>query len=421
MRARLLILVTVLVTIATACGGSDDAADRATEASAPTATAPPQEPEPAPTAPPESTPDADVAVELTTTVTEGWSATAIGLGTKPVLALDPAGSPGMAFLFEDLAEGFVAYADAAGGWSVDPLVEGYFYGPIGLDYDLEGRPHIAYHDHQADTFRDELGDLTHAVLGADGWTVSAATSDGHDGWDSTVRVGADGVVRAAGIDPAQFGRVEGVEYYELVDGVWQVEAIGSGPVEYEWNVDLEVAPDGTPGMTYFRSETEDLLHVTRGETGTWAFDTVDREGDVGRFSSLVYDPDGAAHISYWNADTGEVRYAGNASGSWVIETVATLASVETGFEGARRITSIGLAADGSPRVAFSDVSGLWLATRTADGTWTDVRILEAGGRPLGQLVSMEIDDADRVHLAFFEVTSTGPLAGVVGYVTDSGG
>ncbi len=67
------------------------------------------------------------------------------------------------------------------------------------------------------------------------------------------------MVRAAGVDPAQFGREDGVEYYELSGGEWEVTAIGSGPVEYEWNVGLAAGPDGLPSISYYDQEAADMM------------------------------------------------------------------------------------------------------------------------------------------------------------------
>ncbi len=409
---RLPVVLVALALLAAACGSGGEAP--ATE-SAPSSVRVSS----ATSAPPSSitpTPPAG-STDLTGTVGPGWRRTAIGEGTKPVLALDGRDLPAIAFLFEDVGQGFVAYSSAAEGWKVDPFVEGYFYGPIGLDFDPEGRPNIAYHDHQSEGFDPDLGDLTYAVREDTGWRVQPAFSDGHDGWDSTIRVGPDGVVRAAGVDPSQFSRVEGVEYYELVDGEWVVEQVGSGPVEYEWNVDLQVADDGTVGITYFASDSADLILARRPPGGDWVSEEVATEGDVGRFSSLAFDSAGTAHVSFWNADTGEVMYATDASGGWMSSVVAELSSVKMGFEGARRITSLALDPGGSPVIAYSDTSGVWLARISPDGSWASEQVVTAGSLPLGQLVSLAVDGSGVSHLTYFEVTGNSPLDGEVVYVT----
>lgn len=359
--------------------------------------------------------DAETA-GITATAVEPWSLTEITRGIKPVLAIDPAGQPAIAFLDERLSEGYVSFASAADGWTVDEFVEGYFYGPIGLAFDPGGSPHVVYHDHQSTNFEPTLGDLTHAVRGASGWVVGAAADDGHDGWDSVITIAEDGVVRAAGIDPSQFGSTDGVEYYELVDDTWEVTSISDGePIAYEFNVDLQVAPDGTPALTYFHTNEQNLVIARRGADGVWTRETVDSDGDVGRYSSLAFSPDGAAHIAYWDASNREVKHATDESGTWAITPIGPLESVIPGQQGARRIVAIDVDSSGTPVAAFSDTTGIWFGRAEAGG-WTVDQIVSAGSRPLGQLVSMRLDPADTAHLAFFEVTDTSPLEGVIGYL-----
>lgn len=422
---RVLVVTAALVLVAAACGSASDDDTLATPATVtpvPAATAAPV----ASTASSATTPidPAGESSEPTPTtgapgpIAEGWTVTEIGVGIKPVLAIDSSGSPAIAFLTEKLGDGYVAYAAAGDGWAADRFVEGYFYGPIGLDFDPQDNPNVVWHDHQSDTFDQNLGSLVHAVRRDGTWASTDGTDDGHDGWDSTLVIGSDGVVRAAGIDPAQFGREDGIEYYELLGDTFVVEAIDSGPIAYEFNVALDVDEVGRPALSYYDTEAESLRFARRDDTG-WNIVTVD-EGESGKYSSLILDTEGLAHIAYFHqtgTSTGMVRYAvEDASGAWETEDVGTLSEVRTGFTGARRITSIALGSDGSPTIAFSDEGGIYTATRRA-GDWDVTAVLMAGSRPLGQLVSFALAPDGTAHLAYFEVTSASPLAGVVYYAT----
>ncbi len=401
----LLALVTIVAAACTSDGGGDG---RLT-------------PEPAPT---RDNGDADTGTTsdtLTASVSDGWSATTIGSGIKPALALDATGSPAIAYLFEDVSEGFVTFASAADGWTLDRLVEGYFYGPIDLAFDPQGRPNIVYHDHQAPGFDPELGDLTYALRDGSAWQIVTVADDGHDGWDSTIVIAADGVVRAAGVDPSQFGGTDGVEYYELQDGTWSVTAIGSGPIPYEFNVSLAVSPDGLPALSYYDDGSGDLVFASF-DGAEWNLETVQSEGDVGKFSSLQFDAEGRPHISFFEelgGSSGRVLYAVRDGGAWTVEEVGTLAEVRLGMTGARRNSSLALDAQGVPHVAFSDQGVIQYATRT-DAGWEVQDIVTAGDRPLGQLVSLKLDGAGTPHLAFTEITNAGPLDGLIVYLTREG-
>ena len=411
----MLLIVTAFAIVATACGTDNGSTS---ESSTTASTVTPD----APTTTTATVPAVGGGVvngDLAFTIAEGYTATAIADGVKPDLELAPDGTPGITYLLEDL-EGFVDYADAASGWTQQRVIDGYLYGPIGLAYTPEGEPRIAYHDHQDTSFNQDIGDLTYATRTDGTWTVEAVNDDGHDGWDTTIAIAPDGVVRAAGVDPEQFGSTAGVEYYELGDGSWTVTEIGSGPIAYEFNVSLAVDPEGNPALTYYDTTNMDLKYAIRSD-GAWSIETVDSDGDAGRYSSLAFDDSGVPHISYLRLDTpttGRVRYATLDGAAWTTSDVGTLDDLRTGFTGTRRNTAIAVDASGVPHVVYSDESVVKWAVASGDA-WDTSIVVTAGDRPLGQLVSFRLADDGTLHLATFEVTQESPLTGVVAYITES--
>ena len=239
-------LALTLALIVTACGGGDTASQPAPQAPTEPAPAPePQPPQPEPPTPqpeppaipPDTPPPAPAAdpppddMALSLSIGDGWQAALVDEGIKPDLALDSSSSPALTYLREDF-DGWIGFAAAAEGWERETITEGYFYGPIGLAFDGDDRPNVVWHDHQGDTVELEIGDLTHSVREDTGWSVTSVEDPGHDGWDATIAIGDDGVIRAAGIEPSQFGFDTGVEYYELGSGVWYaVRTDGSWQVE----------------------------------------------------------------------------------------------------------------------------------------------------------------------------------------------
>lgn len=411
---RALLVVVALTVVAAACSTSDSPAETSTTASTSTT-------ETSATAPETTTAPVGgggVIGDLTFTLADGYTATAIAEGIKPDLELAPDGIPGVTYIHEDLS-GFIAYTDAISDWVPQTVVEGYFYGPIGLAYTTESEPRIAYHDHQDTSFNQDIGDLTIAKPTEGGWLIEAINDDGHDGWDSTIAIGADGVIRAAGVDPEQFGSTVGVEYYELGEAGWTVTEIGSGPVPYEFNVSLAIAPDGSPALTYYDAGNADLKYAVRG-SGGWSIETVDADGDAGRYSSLAFDGSGVPHISYLRLDTpttGMVRHATFDGTAWTTSDVGTLDDLRTGHTGTRRNTAVAVDGAGTPHVVYSDESVVMAAVLSGD-TWETSMIVSAGDRPLGQLVSFRLDRAGVLHLATFEVITESPLTGVVAYITE---
>jgi hypothetical protein len=353
--------------------------------------------------------------ELTLSVAEGWTAVALGPGVKPAVALDPSGNPGVTWLFEKVGEGFVAFAESAQDWEIQILREGYFYGPIGLAYDPDGTPNIVVHDHQADDFRPELGDLVRLSWDGSAWVEDIANDEGHDGWDATVAIGDDGVIHAAGVDPAQFGRTEGVEYYRSTGDGWDVTQIGSGPIPYQYNVALALDQSGSPSITYYNDTDQDLVFA-RLEGGSWSLERAAEEGDVGKYSSLAYDGEGRPAATFFRqsgSSEGEIVFASRGDGGWTSETIGQLTAFSEA--NARRNSSLGFDSQGRAHVAFSDTQGVWYAIRGESG-WEIQQIVEAD-LPLGQLVSLALDQDDRPHIAIYEVTKAQPLDGVVAYIT----
>jgi hypothetical protein len=154
------------------------------------------------------------------------------------------------------------------------VATGYFYGPLDIVIVGDSIPHIVYHDHQATTFDLALGDQTHVFRPIDFWLHQPIADDGHDGWDNSIATFNEGVYSAS-IDPAQFGSTVGVEYW---DGE-SVEAIGSGPVDYQFGTSIAMDAQGNPHISYFDfsvqfQKSETLKYATK-QNGVWDIETVD--------------------------------------------------------------------------------------------------------------------------------------------------
>jgi hypothetical protein len=427
-------LVGLVAVAAVACGGDSDDDDAPAPAAGVVPTAVPQVQTPAPAAalptPAAPTGVASVAPAATASPSAaqlpapeegafGWAIEDVDEGTKPALALTGAGVPNIAYMLE-AQDGFVKNAVRAGSsWDIDILATGYFYGPLDIATGPDDVVHVTYHDHQDSGFDPAKGDAVYAVLRDGTWTVDAVFDDGHDGWDNRITVDAQGRPHMSAVDPEEFGG-DGVEYYSQDDsGQWTVEAVGSGSLTYKYATSVAVDPEGGPHITYYDQKNNDLAFASRDGSG-WDIALIDTEGDTGLFSSLVIGQDGSYHVSYLRktgGSAGVVKYATRPAGGgdWTIREVDTLDDLLFEFTGARNITSLVLDSSGNPWIAYSDEGTLRLAVW--DGSqWKIDTVVDAGSRPLGQLVSLKLDGQDQPHVAYFEVTSTGgPLAGVIKY------
>lgn len=355
-----------------------------------------------------------------------WTFSELGSGIKPAIAVDGDNVPHVSFLTEAIM-GAVFYAsNISGAWQTETVAQGYFYGPVDIDVTRAGVPHVVYHDHEAAQFNQSLGAGVLQIKNGSGWDEVRISDAGHDQWDADVAVEDSGIWHFAGIDPSQFGSESGLEYITNAFGDPRVEKVGSGAIPYEFGVSVEVGGGGVVGISYYDAPKSSLMFAERGagENGSWAITLVQSDGDSGRYSDLAYDPEGNPHLSYWvfkGANDGVVRHAWRgADGAWQIEDVGELSAVEPGFVGARKITALELANDGTPQIMYGDEEKVVYATRNSDGSWTNATVVEAGDRPLGQLVEFALDGNDQPHVTYFEVTQGSPLEGIVFYGTPGG-
>ena len=315
--------------------------------------------------------------------------------------------------------GYVKNAQRVGeGWAVEVVAKGYFYGPLDLAIGGNDEPVIVYHDHQETRFRPTLGDAALAVRAGPRWRLKTLEDGGHDGWDTRIYIDPAGMIHVSAVDPKEFDGA-GVEYYRYgLDGEVSVEQIGSGPLTHKYATSVATDSAGTPYVTYYDQTTFDLILASRGASG-WVRETVDADGDTGLFSDMLIDGDDRIHVSYFRRESdksGTIKYATRAEGEpdWTFSDVAMIDTLEFGFVGARNITSLALDGEGNSWIAIPDQSRVVLAI-LAGGDWQLETVDEAGDLPLGQLVSLALDRAGRPHIAYFEVTQSGPLKGVVKY------
>ncbi len=427
--------------IAVACGSSGSASTAtsaparqptqpATNIPAPTATSPslpvvdPTATAPAgtaPTAPPE--PQELELVEVPSKIFEGtlfnWRVDDIGSGTKPAITVNADGIPSVAYMREAI-RGYVKNAQLfEGGWSITTVAEGYYYGPLDVDTGLDGQPRIAWHDHQSNSFQPNLGDVEYAALGTDGtWRRKTLADRGHDGWDTRLFIDDSGTVHVSAIDPQEFGG-SGVEYYQLSNDTAEplVEQVGSGPLTYRWATSVAADSNGRVYLSYYAQPQNDLVIAVRDSAGEWSRETVDAVGSAGVFNDVMIGPDGRVHVSYVTLGSGKngtVKYAtrGADETEWTVTEIAELTSITLGMEGARNITSIDVAPDGNPWIAFGDESRTSLAV--FDGTDWAIEDIETSNNQ-GLQVSLAIDFDGRPHIGFFKLNRRGPLDGVIRY------
>ncbi|MEX0816982.1 MAG: hypothetical protein WD027_06025 [Gaiellales bacterium] len=298
--------------------------------------------------------------------------------------------------------GWVEFASAEDDWKPTRIAEGNFAGPADLEFDERGRANVAWHDHENAEVSSRNGNLVHAVREGGAWEVATTRDQGHDGFQTSIAVGG-GLVHAAGIEPVQYQTDQGVEHYVLADGAWSVGSIGTGALEYEYDVSLALTGDGLPALTYFDDRAGALVYAEE-EGGSWTLERI-VSGEAGESSSLAFDSQGTPHVAF-SDERGGVGYAARFDGAWHVEELAS-------GDGPTAV-ALAIGRGDVPHVAFADRGTLRYAVRAGDG-WQVEDVATAGRRPLGRRVSLALDDGGTPHLAAYELTRSKPLRGVVLY------
>jgi hypothetical protein len=144
--------------------------------------------------------------------------------------------------------------------------------------------------------------------------------------------------------------------------------------------------------------------------GIWMTETVDDDGDVGKFSSLALDSQDRPHVAYlkFGGAGAGVRYAYRDGDNWIIEDIPGLDQLEVGRSSARRTVTLALNAEDRPHIAASDTGSVLYAVRTAAGWEVDtVTGRLSDGLPLGQLTALALDPQGRPHISFYELPPSG--------------
>lgn len=174
---------------------------------------------------------------------------------------------------------------------------------------------------------------------------------------------------------------------------------------------IAIGPDGRRHISYLNAETGDLKYATclSGCTspGSWQNLRIDQAGVVGSYSSLAVGQDGVLHVSYLDASNVDLKYARCATDcttvtSWKKVTVATSGRVGL---------STSLAVEPNRRVHISSLSvqgaigALHYATCNADCTvpqsWSNA-LLDGASSHLGDYSSITARNGV-VRISYFDV------------------
>lgn len=160
-------------------------------------------------------------------------------------------------------------------------------------------------------------------------------------------------------------------------------------------------------LSFYDADTQDLRYGRHNEFG-WEMQTVDSTGDVGRYNQLLLggNSDGNVRIAYWDETNRRIKLAVTDPLTGVFQLYTN--TVGPSLPAGSGPLSATLLADGNIGVAYYDGlnTGLRLATwQAATGTWSDEGVESLGG-DIGRLNSLQTDDLCRCPVvAYYDETN----------------
>ncbi len=221
---------------------------------------------------------------------------------------------------------------------------------VGRDSDLVldalGHTHVAYWNEKGNT-------LWYATDASGSWVTQVVDDGGDTGQQPAITLDANGNVHIAylyhyvGWDAASSHMA--LRYATNATGSWVWETVDDTELLGAWP-GIAVDANGVVHISYYDQYNGNLKYAS-GSAGSWSLETVDAAGNVGQYSSLALDSLGTVHIAYygWTTDTSRsfLRYANNASGNWVTETVNSGGKVG-------RYASLAIDSDDNPHIVYYD-------------------------------------------------------------------
>jgi len=308
-----------------------------------------------------------------------------------------ADSSGDLFILYDMITPFSPFPDTAwtalgearhtgGSWYKTVLATPPLWVPLpfidhrSIGIDRFDHPHIVYSVYKI-------------VSGIPGWSWDlyhhpGAIVDEYNGRCGSVATDSEGH------DHISYG-FPGLWYATNASGEWQSEritAVESNPLFTSVAVD----PLDRVHIAYNTASEDNVGYVTNA-SGDWVNEVVDAEGLYGGYvdgshASLALDGEAHAHISYYDATNGDLKYATNAGGAWTAEAVDTEGTVGL-------YASLALGPSGTVHVAYLDETNrrLKYATRQGDGWRLETACDRFFGS--GQGTSLVVLDTGTVHIS----------------------
>ncbi len=283
------------------------------------------------------------------------------------------------FLYFDVSSRSMRYATRAhsGAWSSTSFInnsipdQGQF---LSLELDAFGRPHVAYFDgHQ--------GDLVYALHDGEAWRITPVDTRGSVGLYPSISLDAldqpsiayyrrtSGDLRLAELNSgSSLGNVDG-------SGVWSIRDIDRNDDVGRWS-SMARSGDGRLGIVYENTSTGVVKFAQQDGLRQWSNSVIDATTRGVAFTSVVFDPNGDPHIAYYDANPADLRYSTKRFNVWQNATLATRGA--TGL-----YTNVLIDSQGQAEIFYYDRRTDSTRRATYNGAiWSNVEVATGRGRYL---------------------------------------
>jgi hypothetical protein len=322
------------------------------------------------------------------------------------IALEASGKPGVSYAHGGV--GALKYIHAtssnASRWS-DPLYVNYYFRDVGqatsLALNTAGVPFISYLDASA-------GNLKHARSYGPVWyrnVVPAPAKDVNTGLYSSIDLSGDYSPHIA--------------YYDQTKGnLWYASWTGSSWSQTKIDqagdvgryVSLAIDSAAIPHMSYYDASRGNLNYASYSiQASSWMTTTVDTLENTGQFTSITVNPANVPYISYYDYSGGSLNMAFQSpTQTWVVSPVDNVGRTDALDVGIS--SSIALDNTGRPHISYYDIENGDLKYAYSNDVWPtagswNVSVLDSVG-DVGLYSSLVIDTTtNTLHLCYYDYTN----------------
>ena len=300
---------------------------------------------------------------------------------------------------------------AMAGWQIETVdSEGDVGKNNSIAIDSSGNVHISYDDSTNGNLN-----LMYATNASGSWVVT--TVDRRiDTWaisrDISIAVDSSDKVHISYLYGLSYDDDNDLKYATNASGSWVTETVDNG-VE-GWSTSIAVDSSDKVHISYHDESTRNLKYATNA-SGSWVTETVvDSSYNLGAYSSIAVDSSDKVHISYRcpyyppyvsDDEYTYLKYATNASGSWVTETAGYKYIYVDYF------TSIAVDSSDKVHISYTRTDWEYFSTSTsyleyatnASGSWVTETVDNSGN--VSRSTSVAIDSSDNVHISYYDYTN----------------